>query len=383
MPYTVNPDGTIVGQESSIYPDIQPGYEPVGDVYRDTGGVYRGTGTPQPQAGGSYGPSGGGSLWGRYSNQVAPPSPGETWMETGRSVQPGVSTMFPQAPGDARTAQYPQRMGGGGGGGSLNVGREGLSPIALERTPYRPPTQPGAFTPNVGGIPGAPRAGAAPGAPGARDLPTDLWNRLTGLLKDPSSITQDPSYKFRFGQGMEALNRTAAAGRMRFAGRTMLGAEQFGQGLASDEYARRIAQLTSGAGNELTRWQAGGAEGQQQYQNEMARWQAETGAGQQQYQNDMQRWLTEQESQRQASEDAYRRWGTSTDLYNQDYQRRLEAAQEEQRIRDLRQIPGMRVYGDLAQRIGAEEAKPYGPGDREAEYNRMWRGATNAPPFRP
>lgn len=81
-----------------------------------------------------------------------------------------------------------------------------------------------------------------------------LYNRYSGLLQDPSSMGNDPAYKFLFNQGMQALNRTAAANRMRFAGKTMNDATQFGQGLAYDYMNKMLPQYRAGSEEELSRW---------------------------------------------------------------------------------------------------------------------------------
>ena len=62
--------------------------------------------------------------------------------------------------------------------------------------------------------------------------PTDLTNNL------------DPGYGFRFGEGMKALNATAAARGGALSGNALRGATEYGQGLASNEYT-----------NAFNRWQ--------------------------------------------------------------------------------------------------------------------------------
>ena len=49
------------------------------------------------------------------------------------------------------------------------------------------------------------------------------------------------------------MNRTAASKRMRFAGKTMLDAQQFGQGLAAQNFKTMLGELRAGAGDEYTR----------------------------------------------------------------------------------------------------------------------------------
>lgn len=54
---------------------------------------------------------------------------------------------------------------------------------------------------------------------------------------DPTQFLEaTPGYQFRMSEGMNALNRSAAAKGMALSGANIKGALQFGQGLASDEY---------------------------------------------------------------------------------------------------------------------------------------------------
>lgn len=70
---------------------------------------------------------------------------------------------------------------------------------------------------------------------------------LMGLLNDPNSIQNSEAYKWRFGQGMDALDKSAAARGSLFSGGHTKDAMQFGQGMASQEYDnqwRRLMGLT-------------------------------------------------------------------------------------------------------------------------------------------
>lgn len=55
-------------------------------------------------------------------------------------------------------------------------------------------------------------------------------------------VTTDPGYAFREQQGQRALNASLAASGMRGSGAMMKGAQQFGQGLASQEYQNAYAR---------------------------------------------------------------------------------------------------------------------------------------------
>lgn len=50
------------------------------------------------------------------------------------------------------------------------------------------------------------------------------------------NIEQSPAYKWRYDQGLEALNRTAAAKRMLGSGNRLAELVKYGQGMASQEY---------------------------------------------------------------------------------------------------------------------------------------------------
>jgi hypothetical protein len=57
-----------------------------------------------------------------------------------------------------------------------------------------------------------------------------------GTLANLANIEQSPSYKWRFEQGREALNRTAAARGMLGSGNRLVDLMKYGQGMASQEY---------------------------------------------------------------------------------------------------------------------------------------------------
>lgn len=74
----------------------------------------------------------------------------------------------------------------------------------------------------------------------------------------------DPGYAFRLSEGMKALDRTAAARGGLLSGATLKGAQQYGQGLASQEYQ-----------NAFNRYQANRAQQAQEYGNAFNRFQTE------------------------------------------------------------------------------------------------------------
>lgn len=81
-----------------------------------------------------------------------------------------------------------------------------------------------------------------------------LYDRYSQLLQNPEGMASDPAYKFLFNQGMQAFNRTAGAKGMRYSGNTMLGAQDYGQGLAYKYMNQMLPQYKGGAQEELNRF---------------------------------------------------------------------------------------------------------------------------------
>ena len=61
----------------------------------------------------------------------------------------------------------------------------------------------------------------------------------------------DPGYAFRLSEGMKALDRTAAARGGLLSGATLKGAEQYNQGLASQEYQNAYNRYNTNRANQL------------------------------------------------------------------------------------------------------------------------------------
>jgi len=77
-------------------------------------------------------------------------------------------------------------------------------------------------------------------------------NRLNTLLQDPSSISSDPGYQFQYNQGLEAVNRTAAAKGMLGSGNRLYDLTQYGQDRAKTSYGdtvNRLGNLLTGTAN--------------------------------------------------------------------------------------------------------------------------------------
>jgi len=85
--------------------------------------------------------------------------------------------------------------------------------------------------------------------------PGGQWSQPLSM----SDLQMDPGFAFRMQQGMDALNRSGAASGMTLSGAQVRGAEDYGQGLGSQEYgaawnramsdrSTRFGQLASMAG---------------------------------------------------------------------------------------------------------------------------------------
>ena len=90
----------------------------------------------------------------------------------------------------------------------------------------------------------------------AQQVYTTAGNKLNELLQNPSSITSTPGYEFAYNQGLEAVNRTAAAKGQLGSGNRLYDLTKYGQGLASQTYGNTISQL----GNFLNKTQVPGFE---------------------------------------------------------------------------------------------------------------------------
>ena len=66
---------------------------------------------------------------------------------------------------------------------------------------------------------------------------------LQGLLNDPNSIDQSNAYKFRFDQGLQAKDRSAAARGGLYSGGHSADLLAYGQGMGSQEYDNQWGRL--------------------------------------------------------------------------------------------------------------------------------------------
>jgi hypothetical protein len=73
---------------------------------------------------------------------------------------------------------------------------------------------------------------------------------------------QDPGYGFRMSEGMKALDRSAASRGGLLSGATLKGAQQYGQGLASQEYQNAFNRYQTNRANQLNPLQSLAGQGQ-------------------------------------------------------------------------------------------------------------------------
>lgn len=107
---------------------------------------------------------------------------------------------------------------------------------------------------NIGGTP----AGGGGGYAGNRFSTglSDAEKRLRSLLDNPDSVQQSAAYKFRVGQGQEALQRSMGARGMLNSGNRLAELTKYGQDMASQEYDNQANRLSSLLGNYSTNWNA-------------------------------------------------------------------------------------------------------------------------------
>ncbi len=83
---------------------------------------------------------------------------------------------------------------------------------------------------------------------------SDAESRLRSLLDNPDSITQSAAYKFRVGQGQEALQRSLGAKGLLNSGNRLMELTKYGQDMGSQEYDAQAGRLGSLLGNYSQSW---------------------------------------------------------------------------------------------------------------------------------
>ncbi len=83
---------------------------------------------------------------------------------------------------------------------------------------------------------------------------TDAETRLRNLLDNPDSIQQSAAYKFRVGQGAEALQRSLGAKGLLNSGNRLMELTKYGQDMGSQEYDAQAGRLGNLLGNYSQSW---------------------------------------------------------------------------------------------------------------------------------
>ncbi len=78
---------------------------------------------------------------------------------------------------------------------------------------------------------------------------SDTESRLRALLDNPDSVKQSAAYKFRVGQGQEALQRSLGAKGLLNSGNRLMELTKYGQDMGSQEYDAQAGRLGSLLGN--------------------------------------------------------------------------------------------------------------------------------------
>ncbi len=74
---------------------------------------------------------------------------------------------------------------------------------------------------------------------------SDVETRLRALLDNPDSIQQTGAYKFRVGQGKEALQRSLGAKGMLNSGNRLMELTKYGQDMGAQEYDAQAGRLSN------------------------------------------------------------------------------------------------------------------------------------------
>lgn len=83
---------------------------------------------------------------------------------------------------------------------------------------------------------------AAQGAPPAQGVAPPIQNGMASAQQSLTALQNSPGYQFRLGEGLKALERSAAARGTLLTGGTLKGLTRFGQEFASNEYDKRYNQ---------------------------------------------------------------------------------------------------------------------------------------------
>ena len=170
---------------------------------------------------------------------------------------------------------------------------------------------PGAMPVRANGASGmAPTPGAMPTAPDA------AYKRYLDLLMNPAQAFQNPEYQAILQQGTEALGKSAANNRMRFAGKTMADFQTLGQRTAAGYLGQIANQYAGAAGEERARYGADLSAQSQGFNQSLNSWNAQQGAEQARYGQDL-------SANNQWFNQTLSAWNAQQQAQQQDYLRRL------------------------------------------------------------
>ena len=242
-------------------------------------------------------PSSGGTMPGNATWQVrgAPPPPGSESFQT-------LSAPTQLRPGDMPqrgTPQWYQQMNSPNGyvpsygAGGANYGFKPDPMFSAVGGYYGGGTAISGAGAPVGGAGGY---GASRGAmiapqPSAMPVaPDEAYKMYLDFLTNPAKAFQNPEYQAILQQGTEALGKSAANNRMRFAGKTMADFQTLGQRTAAG-YLGQIANRYAGAaGEERARYGADLTANNQGFNQTLAAWNAQQAAEQADYARRLSEW---------------------------------------------------------------------------------------------
>ena len=134
------------------------------------------------------------------------------------------------------------------------------------------------------GMGGAGGTGAVPAAPDA------AYKRYLDLLMNPGQAFQNPEYQAILQQGTDALGKSAANSRMRFAGKTAADFQTLGQRTAANYLGQISGQLGGAAQEERARYGADLTANNQGFNQTLSAWNAQQAAAQADYARRLSEW---------------------------------------------------------------------------------------------
>lgn len=135
----------------------------------------------------------------------------------------------------------------------------------------------------------------------------DAYNAAPAFSFDQFQLENSPGYQFKLNQGTEAVNRGAARSGNLNSGARLLALQEFGQGLASDEYGKEYSRQFGASQDAFNRNVSGYGLNYQRNQDMYNRGASEYGLGAQRNQDQYNRNLTGYQAGYQRNQDTYGR----------------------------------------------------------------------------